>query len=256
AIMLASMRQRAERILDRLADWEGFIGEIAQTLRDDADKEELTLFNGAVGRRDILVANRRRLRLDGYSLRSFEEDVSKLRQIRPIEGAPWHSNQQELLVRLRSALHSKASLVDSEESALLPPIREYCHEIVRPYLTGDLVNLSGALDALPADSPNSLFDTLVDRSVILYQPEDQPRAASVFMAAREEDQLAILRTSKQRGLVTLGLEDREWMATLRLLSGGTTPTFWRHRTVHAHPSLPTPEWASDSITTQRGSAQG
>jgi len=140
--------------------------------------------------------------------------------------------------------------------ALLPPIREYCHEIVRPYLTGDLVYLSGALDALPADAPNSLFDTLVDRSVILYQPEDQPRAASVFMAAREEDKLAILRTSKQRGLVTLGLEDREWLATLRLLPGGTTPTFWRHRTVHTHPSLPTPDWTSDSIRVQRGRSQG
>jgi len=92
--------------------------------------------------------------------------------------------------------------------------------------------------------------------VILYQPEDQPRAASVFMAAREEDKLAILRTSKQRGLVTLGLEDREWLATLRLLPGGTTPTFWRHRTVHTHPSLPTPDWTSDSVRVQRGRTQG
>ncbi|HEX8728946.1 MAG TPA: hypothetical protein VF739_10005, partial [Ktedonobacterales bacterium] len=138
--------------------------------------------------------------------------------------------------------------------ALLPPIREYCHEIVRPYLTGDLVYLSGALEALPADSAtgaNGLFDTLVARSVILYQPEDQPRAATEFMAARDDDRLAILRTSKHRGLVTVGLEDREWMATLRLLPGGTTPTFWRHRTVQTHPSLPTPGWASDTVKMRR-----
>jgi hypothetical protein len=256
ATVLQGLRQRTERILDRLANWERFIGEVARTLRDEADSIELRLFNGAVGRRDILVANRRRLKLDGYSLRRFEGDVSKLRQIRPIEGAPWHSDQHELLRQLRARLHMSASLVDSPVLALLPPIREYCHEIVRPYLTGDLVYLSGALDALPADAPNSLFDTLVDRSVILYQPEDQPRAASVFMAAREEDKLAILRTSKQRGLVTLGLEDREWLATLRLLPGGTTPTFWRHRTVHTHPSLPTPDWTSDSVRVQRGRTQG
>jgi hypothetical protein len=194
------------------------------------------------------------MRLEGYSLRRFEEDVSKLRQIRPAEGAPWHSNQRELLVRMRERLHLSASLVDSPVLTLLPPIREYCHEIVRPYLTGDLVNLSGALEALPADtsnSSNSLFDTLVARSVVLYQPEDQPRAATTFMAAREDDRLAILRTSKHRGLVTLGLEDREWLATLRLLPGGTTPTFWRHRTVHTHPSLPTPNWASDTVKMQR-----
>jgi len=256
ATVLQGLRQRTERILDRLANWERFIGEVARTLRDEADSIELRPFNGAVGRRDILVANRRRLKLDGYSLRRFEGDVSKLRQIRPIEGAPWHSDQHELLRQLRARLHMSASLVDSPVLALLPPIREYCHEIVRPYLTGDLVYLSGALDALPADAPNSLFDTLVDRSVILYQPEDQPRAASVFMAAREEDKLAILRTSKQRGLVTLGLEDREWLATLRLLPGGTTPTFWRHRTVHTHPSLPTPDWTSDSVRVQRGRTQG
>ncbi len=252
------LRQRAERILDRLANWERFIGEIARTLRDEADSIELHLFNGAVGRRDILVANRRRMRLDGYSLRRFEEDVSKLRQIRPVEGAPWHSNQHELLLRLRERMHTDitASLVDSPVLTLLPPIREYCHEIVRPYLTGDLVYLSGALEALPADASNSLFDTLIDRSVILYQPEDQPRAATAFMAAREEDKLTILSTSKHRGLVTLGLEDREWLATLRLLPGGTTPTFWRHRTVHTHPSLPTPQWTSDTIKMQRKRTQG
>ncbi|MGE5335042.1 MAG: hypothetical protein ACM3N4_10115 [Nitrososphaerota archaeon] len=255
ALVTLNMRLRVERILDRLANWERFIGEIARTLRDEADSIELRLFNGAVGRRDILVANRRRLRPEGYSLRRFEEDVSKLRQIRPIEGSPWHSNQRELLARLRSALHVGASLVDSPVLTLLPPIREYCHAIVRPYLTGDLVYLSGALDAMPADTSNSLFDTLIDRSVILYQPEDQPRAATMFMAAREEDRLAILRTSKHQGLVTLGLEDREWLATLRLLPGGTTPTFWRHRTVHTHPSLPTPDWASNSVRTQRGHPQ-
>ncbi len=252
AAVLLGLRQRAERILDRLANWERFIGEIARTLRDEADDIELRLFHGAVGRRDILVANRRRLRLDGYSLRRFEEDVSKLRQIRPIEGAAWHSNQRELLVRLRDALHVSASLVDSPVLTLLPPIREYCHEIVRPYLVGDLVYLSGALEAMPTDSSNGLIDTLIDRSVILYQPEDQPRAATAFMAAREDDKLAILRTSKHSGLVTLGLEDREWLATLRLLPGGTTPTFWRHRTIHTHPSLPTPGWASNTVKMQRG----
>jgi hypothetical protein len=256
AEVITGLRQRAERILDRLANWERFIGEIASTLRDEADAIELRLFNGAVGRRDILVANRRRLRLDGYSLRRFEEDVSKLRQVRPIEDAPWHSNQHELLQRLRSRLHVGASLVDSPLLTLLPPIREYCHEIVRPYLTGDLVYLSGALETLPADSANSLFDTLIDRSVVLYQPEDRPRAAAAFMAAREEDRLAILRTSKHQGLVTLGLEDREWLATLRLVPGGATPSFWRHRTVQTHPSLPTPQWASDTVKMQRKRTQG
>lgn len=251
-----SLRQQAERILDRLANWERFIGEVARTLRDEADTIELHLFHGAVGRRDILVANRRRLRLDGYSLRRFEEDVSKLRQIRPIEGKPWHSNQHELLLQLRDRLHMSASLVDSPVLTLLPPIREFCHEIVRPYLTGDLVYLSGALETLPADASNSLFDTLIARSVILYQPEDQPRAATTFMAAREEDRLAILRTSKHRGLVTLGLEDREWLATLRLLPGGPTPTFWRHRTSNTHPSLPVPDWASDTVKLQPKSTQG
>ncbi|HEU5349567.1 MAG TPA: hypothetical protein VFU63_13230 [Ktedonobacterales bacterium] len=255
AVVMLSLRLRAERILDRLANWERFIGEIARTLCDEADSIEQRLFNGAVGRRDILVANRRRLRLDGYSLRRFEEDVSKLRQIRPIESAPWHSNQRELLARLRNDLHMNASLVDSPVLALLPPIRAYCRGIVRPYLTGDLVYLSGALEAMPADASNSLFDTLIDRSVILYQPEDQPRAATAFMAARDEDRLAILRTSNHRGLLTLGLEDREWLATLRLLPGGTTPTFWRHRTVHTHPSLPTPDWASN-IVKQQGQTQG
>ena len=257
AAVTQDLRAQVERILERLVGWERFIGEVARTLRDEADDIELRLFNGAVGRRDILVANRRRLRLDGYSLRRFEHDVSKLRQVQPIKGAPWHGNQREVLVRLRDHMRdgdTRVTLVDSPVLALLPPIREFCHQIVRPYLTGDLVYLSGALEAQPADNArgaNSLFDTLVARSVILYQPEDQPRAATEFMAARDDDRLAILRTSKHRGLVTLGLEDREWMATLRLLPGGATPTFWRRRTIHTHPSLPTPGWASDTVKMRR-----
>ena len=226
--VLAMLRARSEFILVRLSDWEGFIAEMARALRADANTEEARLFDGAFGRRDVLVANRRRLRRDGYALRDFELDVSKRRQAQPLPEAPWHASNREMLARLRDALHGRVSLVEAAAEAIAEPVRDYCLGIVRPYLTGDLVNLAEALETL-ATSDGSLLESLIERATLLYHPADQPRPATTFVAAREPDLEPLMRGKALTGLIPLGMFEREWLAVVRLLPGGARPDFLRDR---------------------------
>lgn len=243
--VFAMLRVRSERILDRLAHWESFIEEIATELAHDADAEEARLFDGALGRRDVLVANRRRLRRDGYALRDFELDVTKRRQTQPMPETPWHGSNRELLARLRDALHGHVSLVEAPPAAIAAPVRDNCQQVVRPYLTGDLVNLTEALEALAASDGASLLDALLERATLLYHPADQPRAATTFVAAREQDLGTLLRGKQLTGLITLSMREREWLAVTRLLPGGARPDFLRDRaeTTQA-PIEVAPEWTT------------
>jgi hypothetical protein len=227
--VFAMLRSRTERILERLADWEGFIAEMARALAQDADAEEARLFDGAFGRRDVLVANRRRLRRDGYALHDFELDVTKRRQAQPQPETPWHGSNRDLLARLRDALHGQISLVEAPAAAIAAPVRDYCLEVVRPYLTGDLVNLTEALETLAASDGASLLEALLERATLLYHPADQPRAATTFAAAREPDLVTLLRGKQLTGLITLSMQEREWLAVTRLLPGGARPDFLRDR---------------------------
>ncbi|HEX2348307.1 MAG TPA: hypothetical protein VHI51_07715, partial [Ktedonobacterales bacterium] len=227
--VLAMLRARSEFILARLSDWEGFISEMARALDADADAEEARLFDGAFGRRDVLVANRRRLRRDGYGLRDFELDVSKRRQTQPLPETPWHASNREMLARLRDALHGRVSLVEAPAEAIAEPVRDYCLGIVRPYLTGDLVNLTEALETLATSDGSSLLDSLIERAVLLYKPADQPRPATTFVAAREPDLEPLMRGKPLTGLIPLSMFEREWLAVARLLPGGARPDFLRNR---------------------------
>lgn len=253
--VFAMLRARSERILERLSNWERFIAEMATSLAHDAEAEEQRLFEGALGRRDVLVANRRRLKSGEYTLRDFEVDVTKRRQAQPQPETPWHASARELLARLRDALHGHVSLVEAPAEAIAAPVRDYCLGIVRPYLTGDLVNLAEALDALAATDGATLLDALVERATLLYHPADQPRPATTFVAAREPDLAPLLRGRQLTGLITLGMREREWLAVARLLPGGARPDFLRARgeTTQA-PIDVAPEWITQRATSEDGAA--
>jgi hypothetical protein len=245
ATVLAMLRDRCERILDRLAHWEEFVATVVTTLTTDAELEERELFEGAVGRRDVLIANQRRLKLGGYTLRDFDLDVSKRRQSQPLPNALWHASPLELLARLRVALRGSVSLVEAQTEEIVVPVREYCLEIVRPYLTGDLVNLSTALDTLAASGGDSLLDALLERAALLYHPADHPRSSTTFVTAREPDLGPLLRGKQIEGLIALPMYEREWLAVARLLPGGARPDFLRPRAETTEAPLPhAPEWTS------------
>ncbi|MDE3231566.1 MAG: hypothetical protein KGO05_16930, partial [Chloroflexota bacterium] len=261
AALFAMLRMRAERILERLSDWEGFIRQITDELERDAIQEEARLFEGAYGRRDVLVANRRRLRRDGYALRDFALDVDKRRKTQPREEAPWHGSDRELLARLRDRIHGQVSLVEAPTAAIAEPVRAYCAEVVRPYLTGDLVNLADALQSVAASEDATLLDALLERATLLYRPADHPRAATRFVAAREADLATLTRGKQLTGLTTLGTREREWMAVIRLLPGGARPDFLRDRAEQTEaPIDEAPEWTTrhgvrpDIARTQYGMA--
>ncbi len=242
--LLTGLHNRVRQVLMRLIAWDSFMRDLARQMEREADRIEEELFDGATGRRDVLLANRQRLRRSGYNLRAFEEHVSAKRATTPKEGFEWHRTPGAILLRLRDALRG-INVVDADLSDLTEPIRAFCLTVVRPYLEGDLVSIGAALNALPDDQSAGLFDTLVERSVILYRPFDTPRPAGVFIAARDEYRRAISRSSHVSDAVLLRIEDDEWLVTLRLLPGGAVPSFWRrldereiHNSVPLEPAWP------------------
>jgi hypothetical protein len=225
--LLLGVQNRIRRMLERLADWEAFMRQLAERMEQDATTIEHQLFDGATGRRDVLIANRQRLRKHEYNLELFEWDVGERRRVSPVAGCEWHANQAEMLFHLRDAIGDHLSLVDADEGEIVQPIREFCLSIVRPYLTGDLVDLGAALEAMPVEQSSGLFDTLVDRSAILYHPANPPRSPSVFVAARDEFRVTISQNNSSAAApILLRIDDREWLATVRLLPGGAEPAFW------------------------------
>ena len=96
-------------------------------------------------------------------------------------------------------------------------------------VTGDLVNLTEALETLATSDGSSLLDSLIERAVLLYKPADQPRPATTFVAAREPDLEPLMRGKPLTGLIPLSMFEREWLAVARLLPGGACPDFLRNR---------------------------
>jgi len=221
--LLAGLHNRARLVLDRLINWDTFMRVVADEMEHSAARVERDLFEGAIGRRDVLVANRKQLRPYDYSLARFEEDLTRKR----VAGATtWHKTHGALLLRLREHLGERFHLVDADAPEIASPIREFCLAVVRPYLEGDLVSLEAALAALPGEGSSDLFDTLIERAVMLYHPGANPRAPRVFVAARDDSHLHIGEKSRAADAITVQVAETEWVAALRLMPGGAVPSFW------------------------------
>ncbi|MFI5271781.1 MAG: hypothetical protein ACHQ4H_01955 [Ktedonobacterales bacterium] len=224
--LLAGLLHCVVRMLARLEAWERFVEDLARELDRDAALVEHALFEGPAGRRDIFVANRQRLRRDGYTLRRFEQDVTRKRLLAPRDDQLWQRSNDEVLQRLLAALRGRVNVVGGDLSALKQPVREFCLGVIQPYLTGDLVSLAAALEAMSADSASGLVDALVERSVILYHPLDPPRPAALYVAARDDLRPLVLGAGRASGSVAVQIHDDEWLAAVRLGPGGARPSFW------------------------------
>jgi hypothetical protein len=255
--LLTGLQYTARRMLERLSAWEHFAEEMAVELERDAERIEQELFEGATGRRDVLVANRQRLRPHGYTLKHFAEDVRLRRETATASDQAgthdWHKSAAGMLPHLREHLRQGAAVLDTAPGALSDPVREFCLAVVRPYLTGDLVSIGAALDTHTlAENARDLFDTLRDRAVILYRPLDRPRPSITFVAARDEYRLAIAERDQAADAVLLAIDDVEWLATLRLLPGGAVPSFWQRNNAAPRlvvPSVPT--WTGETGETRQ-----
>jgi len=228
--LLTGAQHTIRVVLDRLIAWDRFILEQADRLDMEAARVEAALFDGATGRRDVLIANRQRLRPHGYTLRDFAADARTRREtaaLNPDAGIlDWHKSDATILRRLRADLRGKVSVLDTESTDLGPPVGAFCLGVVRPYLRGDLVSIAAALESLRADDTLSLYDQLIERSVILYRPLDPPRPPGVFVAARAEHHLALRPADQPTDAVALATDEDEWLATLRLRPGGAVPSFF------------------------------
>ncbi|HEX6796843.1 MAG TPA: hypothetical protein VF116_03900 [Ktedonobacterales bacterium] len=239
--LIAALRYRVAAMLARLEAWERFVGDLAGELERDAALVEHALFEGPAGRRDLFIANRQRLRRDGYTLRAFERDVSRERALTPRDDAQWHRSDELVLRRLLAALRGHVDVVSGDLGALKRPVRDFCLGVVQPYLRGELVSLAAALDAMSGDSASGLVDTLVERAAILYRPLDPPRPASVFTASRDDLRPLVAQAGRARGALAVEIPDDEWLAVLRLAPGGTLPSFWplpRPSSIAARPASP------------------
>src|SRR5260370_37715530 len=106
--LLAGLHNRARLVLDRLINWDTFMRVVADEMEHSAARVERDLFEGAIGRRDVLVANRKQLRPYDYSLARFEEYLTRKR------GAcatTWHHTQDALLLPLREHLRERFQLL-------------------------------------------------------------------------------------------------------------------------------------------------
>jgi hypothetical protein len=228
--LLTGVQHTIRVVLDRLVAWDRFILEQADRLETEAARIEAALFDGATGRRDVLIANRQRLRPHGYTLRDFAADARTRRETAALDPdagiLDWHKRDAAILRRLRAELRGKVSVLDTESTDLGPPVGAFCLGVVRPYLRGDLVSIAAALESLRADDTPSLYDQLIERSVILYRPLDPPRPPGVFVAARAEHHLALRPADRPTDAVALATDEDEWLATLRLRPGGAVPSFF------------------------------
>jgi hypothetical protein len=249
AALLTGLHQLVRRLLDRLLEWNTFLASVADLMEEDARSINEELFEGAIGRRDVLFANRHVLRPHDYNLRRFEQDVTTKRTSESIAGgntaagaAEWHRSEATMQPYLRTTLQN-ISLLETSPDELRNPVREFALTVIRPYLSGDMVSIGAALEAMPALESAGIFDRLVRQAAILYHPQTPALPSSLFVAAREEFRQTIMKEDQAAGSVLLHIDDDEWLGMLRLQSGGAIPAFWPiGGDPHANvPSSP-PDW--------------
>ena len=256
AALLSGLHHQVRRLLDRLLEWNTFLAGVADLLESDAESVDQDLFEGAIGRRDVLFANRHVLRPYDYNLRRFEQDVSTKRGSESIAGqkangvADWHRSTITMLAYLRTALKD-INLLETSPDDLRHPVRDFALTVVKPYLSGDMVSIGAALEAMPALESAGIFDRLVRQAAILYQPVTPASRSTLFVAAREELRRSIMKEDQAAGSVLLHIDDDEWLGLLRLQPGGAIPAFWKAGW-DTHTNVPTrPSWrqtAQDVLT--------
>jgi hypothetical protein len=244
--LLSGLHHQVRRLLDRLQEWQKFLTAVAELLEADADSVDQDLFEGAMGRRDVLFANRHVLRPHDYNLRRFEQDVSTKRSNESLAEhtvngvAEWHRSLATIQPYLRIALKG-VNLLETSPEELRHPIRDFSLSVVKPYLTGDMVSTGAALEAMPAFESAGIFDRLVQQAAILYRPATPATRSGLFVAAREELRRSIVKEDQASGSVLLHIDDEEWLGLLRLQPGGAIPAFWpagweTHTNIPASPS--------------------
>ena len=258
AALFSGLHNLVRRLLDRLLEWDTFLASVADLMESEAESIDEGLFEGAMGRRDVLFANRHVLRPHDYNLRRFEQDVTAKRKNEAIAAshtangaAEWHHSLSTMLPFLRIALQD-TNLLETSPHELRHPVRDFALTVVRPYLSGDMVSIGAALEAMPAFESAGIFDRLVRQAAILYQPATPPQRSNLFVAARAELRQLIMKEDQAAGSVLLRIDDEEWLGLLRLQPGGAIPAFWpsdwdaHHTNVPASPSWYRPE--RDALT--------
>jgi len=242
--IVTGLLARVRRVVDRLSQWETFATTMAETMEREAATVERALFDGAIGRRNVLVANRKRLNPQSYRLADLEVDVSTRRRRHPVDGYEWHSDLTAMLPRLSKRLMGGVSFLEADPSQVVTPVRAFCADVVRPYLSGEIADLSAAFELLPPDEATAYLDAMMERSAILYRPVDPPRGALAFVAARDEHQEYMSGKKQPTEPILLRISDRGWLGVLRLVPGGSLPTFGMPDAAQRKPVLNQPTWSS------------
>jgi hypothetical protein len=230
-ILMVSFIARVRKMIDRLTDWNTFLEQTAAALDQEARTIEQELFTGAVGRRDVLLANKAIMSLEDYNLTAFEREVTQQR-MDSAKAAPedaWMASTPGILPRMLNELRT-TNLLEASSRDLLVPIRDFCQKIVRRYLTSPLRYLLDGADgqiALPGEINKSkpLITYLLEHPVILYSPADPPPTPLVFLIGRQPLLQSITRQVPSGDMLGISTKDDEWIGAIRLLPGGATPPF-------------------------------
>ncbi|HEU4784222.1 MAG TPA: hypothetical protein VFS83_12855, partial [Ktedonobacterales bacterium] len=127
AVMLTRRDVQDMRAL--LANWPGRLRDIAQGFNEEAVNEEKALFDGAIGRQDVLVANGEEMR--NFSVVYYAADTQRIRS----PHAEWHRDYDAISGQLRQELRQRREgVVGLQAETFKKRIQEFLHRHFVRYL--------------------------------------------------------------------------------------------------------------------------
>jgi hypothetical protein len=243
-VILSPLIGKVRRMRVRLEDMQGFIGRIANELRQSAALSEAELFDSPSGLRDVFVGHGELLsrRGYGYGLANFNREVRRRRHLNPAEA--WHRTPDQINAHLREFLaQSNGSIIDLDEIQLEEHIRAFCHKMVVSYLKDGLVDIGAALSA-EANRGKQVWQKALGNSTVLYRPYNNALEL-IYINGRDEHRATVPAPAIPTSATMICTTHREWLLVARFWTGGAG-THWSDRSFESVPlglRLPTkPTW--------------
>jgi len=250
---------------ERLDDIQRFIQRLENDMRDAAQATEDDLFEGPSGLRDVFIANgleltmRRENDAGGYHLEDFYRTVNQRREATP--HATWQRNDLQIQHHLRKTLaEQRGGVIHLSNAAFEARIRAFAREVIRPYLTGELVSAEAALGAR---NGVAIWRGALSRSTILYRPDnDAPQylyvAANDGARKTQPASLGVLQDA-----TPIRTSHPEWLLLTRFQIGGARSRWGTWMSVETKPLIDRlqsrPDWGQPRRprpTSQNGHTHG
>ncbi len=220
--LIGPLARLVKNARERLDDIQRFIQRLENDMREAAQNTEDDLFEGPSGLRDVFIANglelvmRRENDPGGYHLENFYRTVNQRREATP--HAVWQRSDAQIQHHLRKTLaEQRGGVIHLSNAAFEARIRAFAREVIRPYLTDQLVSVDAALGAR---NGVAIWRRTLNRSTILYRPDND--APQYLYVAADDDarktQPPVLATLQHA--TPIRTAHPEWLLLTRFQIGG------------------------------------